>query len=123
MSTIIPEGTPLELCGKTWKLVWTLAVIDRVQEHFDESIGEVILRFADARQLPSVVAYILSELINDDIDRRGLDEPKLTEGDVKWMVDSKSLGTVTGAILASYGISMPKEDEEDPKNGTRSLRS
>ena len=116
MSAIIPDGTPFELGGRTWQLVWTLAVIDRVQEHYDAGMGEVILPLADERTLPSTVAYLVSELINDDIARRGLDEPKVSENDVKWMIDSKTLGLTTAILLKSYGIDMPEDDEEPPKN-------
>lgn len=119
MSALLPEGFPIEIAGKTWGLRWTLSVIEKVQDHFNESIGETILRLADERQLPSVVPYLLAVLITDQIEREGLDEPTPSEQAMKWLIDSTNLGKVTGALLASYGISMP-EDEDSPKNPMRS---
>lgn len=120
MSTLLPEGFPFEIAGKTWGLRWTLSVIEKVQDHFNESIGETILRLADERQLPSVVPYLLAVLITDQIEREGLDEPTPSEQAMKWLIDSTNLGKVTGALLASYGISMPEDDEDSPKNPMRS---
>ncbi len=120
MSALLPEGFPFEIAGKTWSLRWTLSVIEKVQDHFDESIGETILRLADERQLPSTVPYLLVVLITDQIEREGLDEPIPSEQAMKWLIDSTNLGKVTGALLSSYGISMPEDDEDSPKNPMRS---
>ena len=103
--------------GKTFTMA---SVIEKVQDHFDESIGETILRLADERQLPSVVPYLLAVLITDQIEREGLNEPVPSEQAMKWLIDSTNLGKVTGALLASYGISMPEDDEDSPKNPMRS---
>lgn len=122
MSAIQPEGFPFELAGRTWHLRWTLSAIDKIQEHFDESIGETILRLTDDRQLPQTAAYLISVLIADEIDRESLDVDKLSEKDIMWLIDSTTLGRATGALLRSYGISMPEDDEEESlKNPERSL--
>ena len=115
MSDLQPRGEPLVLDGREWRLVWTLAVIERVQEHYDSSIGEVILRLADERALPSTVAYLLSELLAEDARLRG-GGPAPTEEDLMRLVDVETLGTAVNAILRSYGISMPEEDDEEIKN-------
>lgn len=116
MSTLQPEGVPFELFGRTWHLKWTLAAIDKVQERFDEPIGETIVRLTDERQLPLAVANILSILITDEIDRSGIDAAQPTVKDIMWAIDITSLGTATSALLKAYGISMPDDEEESPKN-------
>lgn len=116
MSALQPEGVPFELLGRTWHLKWTLAAIDKAQEHFDEPIGEIIVRLADERQLPLAVANLLSILIADEIDRDGIDVACPTTKDIMWAVDITNLEAATSALLRAYGIGMPDDDEDSPKN-------
>ena len=116
MSALQPEGVPFELLGRTWRLKWTLAAIDQAQEHFDESIGEIILRLTDERQLPNTVANLLHILFLDEIGRDGLDIVPPGVKEIMWAIDIRSLGSVTSALLRSYGFDMPEDDGEDPKN-------
>ena len=114
MSDLQPKGIPATLLdGKERHLLFTLACVDEIQDHYDMPVNEVMAKLADDRESYDVLAFLALTLVNDEIKRDG-GKDLLTLEQLKWMIDVPSSRKITRAIMRAYGFSLPEQDEEDP---------
>ena len=124
MSVLRPKGIPCEVAGVERNLLFTLAVVDDLEDHYDLPIESIVNQLTDERQVYKTLGYVLTALINDEIASRnyseGRQDPLLTEEDIRWSVDVRDTGRLARAIMQAYGYSFPEAEEEDPNVTSRS---
>lgn len=121
MSDLRPIGEPIMIDGAERHLLFTINVDDTLQEYFDCSLREVIDMLADERKSIKTIKVILTELLNDEVDRLNYagtkhELKKYTEQETGWQVSQENITDVTITILKAYGITLPEADEFDSPN-------
>lgn len=112
MSDLRPAGEPVMLGGEKRHFLFTLNVVDELQEHFDCSLEEVIDRLTDKREAAKTLRYVAMTLLNDEADRTAdASMKRYTEKEAGWLVSQENLTEVTVAVLKAYGLSLPEPDE------------
>lgn len=125
MSILRPKGISCEVAGVERHLLFTLAVVDDLEDHYDLPVESVMEMLTDERKVYKVLSYVLTALINDEIAARnyteGKNEPAITEEEIKWSVDVRDTGRLARAVMQAYGYSFPEADEgQDPNAMSRS---
>lgn len=125
MSVLRPKGIPCEVAGVERHLLFTLAVVDDLEDHYDLPVESVVEMLTDERKVYRVLSYVLTTLVNDEIAARnyaeGKNEPAITEEEIKWSVDVRDTGRLARAVMQAYGYSFPEADEgQDPNATSRS---
>lgn len=124
MSDLRPKGLPITLLdGKERDILFTLAVVDEVQDHYDQAVAKVMARITDPRETYPVMAFLLTALINDSIRRAGNNEDPIKLEDVKELVDVPLAARLIRPVMTSYGYSLPESDEEEDPNPRTSRSS
>lgn len=118
MSDMQPIGTPLTLLdGVERRVLFTLSVVDEVQDKFDLTVPEVFELTGDKKRQSEVTGYLVTTLINHAIKREnqlnGTNCKPLTEEYVRDNIDMVILPKIHRAIARSYGYSVPEPDEDD----------
>lgn len=113
MSDMQPKGNEIELGGRKFRLLWTINLIDEIQDKYDIPISEVDKLFKDERNSIKTIRYLITTLINEAIldDERG--EPKVDEMWVGRKITPSNIHTLRVAILGSFSDGLP-EGEHDP---------
>lgn len=115
MSAIKDGRLPIELNGREFHLLFSLNVIDEMQDHFGsfDKLNEVLSGKESIKNL----RWLLTLLINEGA---GDGEDPLTEKQVGHMIHTGNLGEVKDAIFRAFamgnsGTAEPPdvEDEED----------
>lgn len=119
MSDLRPRGTPIVIDGVERHFLFTLNVIDTIQDKTGKSMREVMSDLTNAETVGKTVGELVLVLINDEVERERYKNPdsvvkEVTEKEVGWMVGMDNLGEITSAILIAYGCSLPEPDDEDP---------
>lgn len=118
MSDLKPKGVPLTLDGEERHLLFTLNVVDEVQEHYDCALEEVIDRLTDKKESAKTLRYLTMVLLNDEAERAHQEGQKTyTEKEVGWLITQDNVLEVTVAVLKAYGLSLPEPDEFASPNG------
>lgn len=119
MSDLRPKGTPVMINGEERNLLFTLNVIDEIQDHYDAPMTEVWDRLTDKRKSDKTIRYLVCTLLNDEVareKRNGKDLKSYTEEEVGWAITVKNVNEIMMALLSAYGMSLPEPDEDaDPK--------
>lgn len=122
MSDLQPKGYKLTLLdGVEREILFTLAVVDDIQDHYDAAVGKVMARLTDSREAYSTLAYLLTALINDSIRRCGGE--RITEEYVKENVDVPLAAKLIRPVMQAYGYALPDADEDEDPNPKRSRNS
>lgn len=121
MSDLKPIGEPITLDGVERHLLFTLNVVDTIQDHFECSLEEVINKLTDKKESSKALKYVLMELLNDEADRQkhaGDDQglKKYTEQEIGWLITQENILQVMVTVLRAYGLSIPEEDEFESPN-------
>ena len=117
MSELKSKSTKVTLNNVEYGLNFTINAIDEIQDHFDiaiENLGEVL---QDARKVFSTVRYIISVLINENIDVQndaGAKLPHISEKYVGRYLTVDNIPTFSNAILNAFVNGKPESDEESP---------
>lgn len=112
MSDLRPKGVPVILDGEERYLLFTLNVVDEVQDHYDCALEEVIDKLTDKKQSTKTLRYLTMVLLNDEMERFGKEGKKTyTEKEVGWLITQDNVLEVTVAVLKAYGLSLPEPDE------------
>lgn len=122
MSDLKPRGTAVMLGGEERHLLFTLNVIDEIQDKYEKNMHEVICSLGDERDENHMLRELVTILLNDEAKRyeRTNGEKKYreaTEHDVGEMIGLDNLWQVTAKVLEAYGMSMPEPEDTNP-NGT-----
>lgn len=123
MSDMQPKGIPVTVDGVERHFLFTLAVVDEVQDHYNMPVNEVIQEMNDDMKVYGVTAYLTMSLTNDDIIRSGSKEDLYTLDRINRVLTVPMMDGLIAAILQAYGISVPEPDEDDDPNGQRSRKS
>ena len=114
MSDLRPKGLPITLLdGKERDILFTLAVVDEVQDHYDLAVSKVMTKLMDPRETYSTLAYLLTAMINDSIRRAGDNEDPIKLEDLKELVDVPLATKLIRPVMQAYGYSLPESDDDD----------
>lgn len=116
MSDLRPKGTPVMINGEERNLLFTLNVIDEIQDHYDAPMTEVWDRLTDKRKSDKTIRYLVCTLLNDEAareKRNGKDLKSYTEEEVGWAITVENVNEIMMALLSAYGMSLPEPDEDD----------
>ncbi len=116
MSDLNPKGVSVMLDGEERRLLFTLNVVDEVQDHYDCAIEEVIDRLTDKKESAKTLRYLTTVLLNDEAERSE-GRKAYTEKEVGWLIAQDNVLEVTVAVLKAYGLTFPKPDEYSSPNG------
>lgn len=109
MSDMNPIGVPIDLGGEERHFLFTINLIDKVQDKTGKPIIETVKNIDDVKLL----RYIVTELINDEVDRTEKGQ-HVTEKQVGyWIARGFNEIEVVDAILDSYHVSLPEPEDED----------
>lgn len=121
MSDLKPKGIKLKLGKQEYGLRFTLNAIDDIQEYFDvpiENIGEL---FNDSKTRIKNLRYVLTALINEDIDcvndeMTGDKEPlqHVEERFVGRHIDASNMNDMMTAVFSSFRKGTPEAESEAP---------
>ena len=127
MSDLRPVGVPVMVDGVERHLLFTLNVIDKLQEHFDKSLEEIIDLLTERKHANKTLKTILIMLLEDEIERieyeKGACELKrYTDREIGWIITQDNVVDITMAVLKAYGMSLPESEDEFPnmESGTMS---
>lgn len=110
MSDLKPKGVPIMLDGEERRLLFTLNVVDEVQDHYGCAVEEVIDRLTDKKESAKTLRYLTAVLLNDEAERSE-GRKAYTEKEVGWLITQDNVLEVTVAVLKAYGLSLPEPDE------------
>lgn len=117
MSDLRPSGTKITLGGKEYGMRFTLNAIDDIQEHFGIDISDLSGLFAEPNKRIKSIRYLLTLLINEDIDcvadETGEPAKHLDERYVGRQIDAANIHTMMGAIMHSFSDGAPKRDDSE----------
>lgn len=119
MSDLRPVGVTVEVEGVERHFLFTLNVIDEIQEHFKMELSQVIDNMTDKEKANDTVRYLVSALLNDEAEReasKGKELRKYTEREAGWLISLENISDIILAIFKAYGLSLPEPDEDDYPN-------
>lgn len=122
MRDLKPTGAELEFLGKKWSLLFTVNVIDEIQENFDIHIGELAkLIDVKTREVWSNVSFMLFVMINEqiEIENEIAEEKQPLYTDIKLFkrhVSNANLKDCVLAITNAYNLSFMKKAEGKSPN-------
>ena len=118
MSDLRPIGRAVMLDGAERHFLFTLNVVDEVQDHYDCSLEEVINKLTDKKESIKALRYLTMALLNDEAERSPQAELQTyTEQEAGWLITQENVLDVTMAVLQAYGLSLPEPDEFASPNG------
>lgn len=121
MSDLNPKGLEFVIGGAKRHLLFTLNVIDSIQDHYDLPVYDALKMLAEPRKQAKALKYFLTVLLNDEWEREKAKGNKtllkeLTQKEVGWMLDTSNLAPAVSAVIQAYSGSLPKPDEDDDPN-------
>lgn len=111
MSDLKPRGVPVMVDGVERHFLFTLNVIDEIQDHYNLALSEVIDKLTDKGESLKVLRYLIATLLNDEAARCDQNLEMYSEEQIGWIIDAETLDMFTLALLRAYGISLPEADE------------
>lgn len=123
MSDLNPKGIPITIDGVERRFLFTLNVIDDIQDHFETSLSEVVQKFTEKGQAYKTLRYVVMALLNDEAERELAAGHEgynlLTEQETGWLITLENEGEIALAVLKAYGYSLPEGDEDpNQESGT-----
>lgn len=113
MSDLQPKPTKITLGGKEYGLLFTINVIDAVQDKFDIAISQLADLMRDDRKTFKVLRFLLAEMINEAIDDAGNGEKHVDERAVGRKITPANMGDLSEAVLTAFTSSAPANNDED----------
>ena len=113
MSDLQPKPTTINLGGKEYGLLFTINVIDAVQDKFDIAISQLADLMRDDRKTFKVLRFLLAEMINEAIDDAENGEKHVDERTVGRKITPANMGHLSEAVLTAFTRSAPANDDED----------
>ena len=117
MSDLKPKGKKITLGGKEYGLRFTLNAIDDIQDHFDIPIEDLGKLFKDSKTRIRNLRYLLTVLINEDIDCvNDENDEKISHVEERFVgrqIDANNMQSMMTAIMNSFTAGTP-ESEESP---------
>ena len=118
MSDLRPKGTKIKLGKNEYGMRFTINAIDDIQDKFDITIEDLTKLFKDSKKRFKNLKYLLSLLINEDIDcikdETGEEIPHVDERYVGRHIDSNNMKDIMETILMTFTNGTPEGDDEAP---------
>lgn len=125
MSDLKPRGVPVMVEGVERHFLFTLNVIDEIQDHYNLALSEVIDKLTDKSQAYKTLRYIIMTLLNDEAEREnatGNDKyKKVTEKETGWLITLENEEEILIAVFKAYGLSLPEGEDEYPNQEGREI--
>lgn len=112
MSDLRPRGKRVEIGGEAHSLLFSLNVVDAVQDQYKETVGQTLLKLLEPMEGPKRLRFILTELLNDE-KRSKQEMGQYTEEQVGCMVSREEIPGLITAIIEAYGEAVPEDREEE----------
>ena len=121
MGIFKPRGVAIVLNGEERHFLFTLNMIDQIEEKYDKPLMEVLEDVANDTGNGHLMRDIVVILLNDEAERNkrmkaSVEYSTVTEADVGDMIGLDNYYEVMKALLKAYGRSMPEVDEEEDPN-------
>ncbi len=116
MSDLRPKGKKVWIGGEEHELLFSLNVIDAMQSFYNETAGRVLLKLTDEMRGPEVLRFLLTELLNDEKQRRN-DHGFYKIEEIGSMVSRKEIPELTRSVINAYEEAVPKEQEKTTEEG------
>ncbi len=118
MSDLKPKGMKIKLGNNEYGMRFTLNAIDEIQDHFDIPVSQLGNLFSDERNQIKNIRYLLTILINEDIDCLNDDrDEKISHIEERYIgrhIDSTNMKSTIQSIYAAFTDSTPESgDSED----------
>ena len=137
-SKLRPHGVKINFNNEERELLFTLNVVDELQNRSEKSLPEFLKDMLDRESESDIspIKTILSVLLQDEAERKefltGEKIKTYTEKEVGWILNLENYAEYMERILEAYGISMPSADDlediedevdDDDPNSTRATDS
>lgn len=122
MSSLNPKGIPVEINGETRHLLFDYNIIAEIQEQYDSSVIGVIrnmFRMGNDLEInASLFIGVLRILLEGERDRNAFfgvkdDLRGYTLRELGYVVTKDTSQGIVDKIMEAWGISLPKQTEED----------
>ena len=127
MSDLRPRGVKIRLGSKEYGMRFTLNAIDEIQEHFDIPISQLAELFKDGKTQIKNLRYLLTVLINEDIDcvndETGEKQPHVEESYVGRHLDLSNMTELMSAIFKAFNKGAPEPEAGDEGDDDPNLKS
>ena len=119
MSKLKYDGIPVEINNMEYNLLFTVNVIDELEEHFEDDITSLKNWMLDGKKVRyKNLAYILYVLVKECIEIRkedGKEAQDITLEKVRRHINTVNVGDYMLAITEAYiGSFLRTEEDEDP---------
>ena len=120
MSDLRPKHTKIALDGNEYGLLFSINVIDDIQDHFDISIAQLPELLKDERKVYKVLKYLLASLINEAMDDNESGQPHVDANWIGRKLTPANISTLTsGALTAlSAGMTQAADEDDEAPNAT-----
>lgn len=119
MSDLKTQSNTIVINNKEYGLRFTINAIDEIQDHFDKPIAELSEILQDQRKIFANLRYLITVLINEDIDIQndnGASLPHINEKYIGRYITPANFNILSSAILKSFSNGMPENTEDDIPN-------
>ncbi len=119
MSDLRPRGIPILVNGEERHLLFTLNIIDEIQDRYEKTLAEVLDDITNEDVSGHMLRDVLVMLLNDEVAREKYRDPsstlkEITEQEAGWLVGLDNRFTLIASVLKAYGISLPEPEDDDP---------
>lgn len=118
MSDLRPRGEPVVLDGQERRFLFTLNVVNELQDKYEKSIHGIITDLINEEAPGNMLRDLVVVLLNDEAEReerKGREtQGRVTEREVGEMIGMDNYWEVMTALLKAYGLSMPKAEDDYP---------
>ena len=122
MSALKPKGEKIKLGNNEYGMRFTLNAIDDIQDHFNIGISELNKLFAEERDRIKNLRYLLTVLINEDIDcvndETGSNIQHVDEKYVGRHIHAANIADVMSAVYRAFTTHSTDPDLESPNMQT-----
>jgi hypothetical protein len=118
MSALKPKGEKIKLGNNEYCLRFTLNAIDDIQEHFNIGISELDKLFDDERNRIKNLRYLLTVLINEDIDcendETGEKRSHVDERYVGRQIHAGNMAAIMNSVYKAFSVQSTDPDIDPP---------
>lgn len=120
MSDLRPTGVSIQFDGVERHFLFTLNVIDKVQDHYGTIVLDAMDKLFVAKEQSSAVRFFVKTLLDDEAEREKWknpesDLPMYKDKELGWLISVENIDEIIAAIMKAYRISVPEADgDEDP---------
>lgn len=128
MSDLRPTGIPIVIDGVERHLLFTLNVIDKIQDKYGKPLSDTLTDVTNSELSDHLLRDVLIILLNDEVERENYKNPEcglksVTEQEIGWFLCRDNQYEVIIQILKAYGISIPEPGEDEDPNAESGQQS